>query len=269
MSLFNFNLDEMLSFFAVLMRYSVLLSVLPFFGDKVIPLPVRILLALSISVVLFPVLVAGNYIHVKDARIWGGSAGGLVGTIGLETLFALVLGFSSKIAFDGISFGANLIGTFMGFSSASIYDHHQESQTEVVAQIQTTIAMLLFLILDGHHLILRAALESYKVVGLGGMGFYPSLVQKIVEMTADVIRIGIQIAAPVAVSMFSVNVVFGILSKAMPQINVFMLSFAVSALIGLLVIFMSVGEYQWLVRGIFEKIGDSMWVIMQAIASRR
>ncbi len=269
MSMFNFNIDEMISFIAVLIRLSVLLSVLPFFGDKMIPLPVRALLSLSISTVLFPVLVAGNYIHPKDARIWGGTAGGLIGTMALEVGFALVLGFSAKIAFDGIAFGANLVGNFMGFASASIYDPHQESQTEIVAQLQMTLAMLLFLILDGHHLLLRAALESYKVVGIGGMGFYSSLVQKIVQMTADVIRIGLQIAAPVAISMFAVNVVFGILSKAMPQLNVFMLSFAVSALVGFAVMFLSIEEFQGLARSIFERIGDSMWIVMQAIASRR
>ena len=57
----------------------------------------------------------------------------------------------------------------MGFSTASTYDPHQESQTQVVAQIQMAIAMLLFLALDGHHLMLRASLESYRIVGVGGL----------------------------------------------------------------------------------------------------
>ncbi len=269
MSIFNFNLDEMVSFVAVLIRFSVLMSVLPFFGDKLIPLPVRVLLSLSTTIALFPVLVAGKYIHTQDAQIWGSTSGGLVATMALEVVFALVLGFSAKISFDGISFGANLVGTFMGFASASIYDPHQESQTEVIAQLQTTLAMLLFLILDGHHLLLRAALDSYRVVGLGGMGFYPSLIQKMIQMTGDVIRLGLQIAAPVAVSIFAVNVVFGILSKAMPQLNVFMLSFAVTALVGFVVMFLSVEEFQGLARSVFEKMGDSMWIVMQTIASRR
>lgn len=269
MSIFNFNLNEIMSFFAVLVRFSVLMSVLPFFGDKMIPMPVRILLSLSVSIALFPALVKSNTIHPKDAQIWANTAAGIAGTITLEVLFALVLGFSARIAFEGIAFGANLVGNFMGFASASVYDPHQESQTEIVAQLQTTLAMLLFLILDGHHLLLRAALESYQVVGIGAMGFYSSLMLKLIQMSADVIRLGLQIAAPVAISMFAVNLVFGILSKAMPQLNVFMLSFAVSALVGFVVMFLSIEDFQGVVRAVFEKIGDSMWMVMQAIASRR
>ncbi len=269
MSLFNFNIDEVVSFFVVLVRFSVLLSVLPFFGDKMVPMPIRVLLSLSISIVLFPVLVAGKYIHIRDASVWGSSAGGLIGTIALETFFGLVLGFTARLAFDGISFGANLVGNFMGFSSASMYDPHQESQSEVVAQLQTTLAMLIFLMLDGHHLLLKAAMDSYKIVGIGGMGFYTSVIHRITQMTAEVITLGMQIAAPVAVSMFAVNVVFGILSKALPQLNVFMLSFAVCALIGFLVLYLSLDNFQAVVRGVFEKMGDSMWIVMQSIASRR
>jgi flagellar biosynthetic protein FliR len=211
----------------------------------------------------------GGYIHTQDAKIWAATAGGIAQTVLLEVLFAVVLGYTARIFFDGISFGANLIGNFMGFASASIYDPHQESQTEVVAALQTSIAMLIFLVLDGHHIMLRAALESYRIVGLGQMGFYASLTQKIIQMTADMIRIGIQISAPVAISIFAVNVVFGVLSKAMPQLNVFMLSFAVSAGVGLLVMLLSVDESYGVLRSVFEKIGDSMLAVMQAIASRR
>lgn len=268
MSIFNFNIEEIICFFAVLVRFSVLLSVLPFFGDKMIPLPVRILLSLSISIVMFPILVAGHYVRPKDAQFWGSTAGGLIGTIGLEVLFALVLGFSARLAFDGISFGANLVGNFMGFASASIYDPHQESQTEIVAQLQMTLAMLLFVVLDGHHLILKAALESYKVVGLGGMNFSAALMKKMIHMTSEVIRLGLLIASPVAISIFAVNVVFGILSKAMPQLNVFTLSMAVSALIGFIVLFLSIEEFQGVARGVFEQVNESMWTVMQAIGGR-
>jgi flagellar biosynthetic protein FliR len=267
-SIFNFNLEELLTFCGVLIRYSILFSILPFIGDKMIPAPVKVLLSLSVSVVLFPSLLASGKVNPRDALVWGSTASGIMGTIALEVLFALCLGFSARLVFDGISFGANLVGNFMGFASASIYDPHQETHTEIIAHLQNTIAMLVFLSLDGHHLMLRAALDSYRFVGLGKMTLQNNLGQRLVALTGEVFQFGLQIAAPVAISLFAVNIVFGVLSKAMPQLNVFMLSGAVTALLGFIVMWISVPEFQGEVAVIFGKIGDWMQGVMMALGSR-
>lgn len=268
MSLFNFNIGELLSFCGVLIRFSVLFSILPFIGDRMIPSPVKVLLSLSISVVLFPSLIATGRVQPKEAMIWGSTASGIIGTIALEVLFALFLGFSARLVFDGISFGANLVGNFMGFASASIYDPHQEAHTEIIAHLQNTIAMLVFLSLDGHHLMLRAAMDSYRFVGLGKMSLQSNLGQRMISLTGEVFHFGLQIAAPVAISLFAVNMVFGVLSKALPQLNVFMLSGAVTALLGFIVMWMSVPEFQGEVAVIFGKMGDWMQGVMMALGNR-
>jgi flagellar biosynthetic protein FliR len=271
-SLFNFSQEEMLSFFAVLVRFSVLIAVLPFVGDRVIPTPVKILLSLSITIALFPMLVARGNVNPGDAAIWGATAGGIVGTIALEVLCALILGFTARLAFESIQFGGNLVGTFMGFSTAAQYDPHQESQTQVVAQIQMAIAMLLFLTLDGHHLMLRASLSSYQIVGIGGLagfvhsGMNGAFSQRIIELTGEVIKFGMQLAAPVAVCMFAVNVAFGVLAKAMPALNILVLSFAVTALIGLAVMFLTIPEFQGVVTNIFGLMADWMDSVLLAMA---
>jgi flagellar biosynthetic protein FliR len=250
MGIFNFDDAEMLSFFAVLVRYSVLIAVLPFIGDRFVPTSVKVLLSLSITIALFPALVSGGFVQPKDSLTWGASASGLVGTIALEVLFALILGFTAKMAFEGVNFGGNLIGNFMGFSMATTYDPSMESQTQIVAEIQMALAMLTFLALDGHHLMLQASFQSYELIGVGGLGllkgagFNLAFSQKLIALSGQVILYGIQLAAPVAVSLFAVNVVFGIMSKAMPQLNILILSFSVSALIGLIVMFLSLPEFQ-------------------------
>lgn len=271
-SLFDFSQEEMLSFFAVLVRFSVLFSVLPFVGDKVIPMPVKVLLSLAVTIALFPMLVARGNINPAQAAIWGATAGGIVGTIALEVLCALVLGYTARLSFEAIQFGGNLVGTFMGFSTAAQYDPHQESQTQVVAQIQMAIAMLLFLALDGHHVMLRASLQSYSFVGIGGMaGFVKSGMNgafsaRIIQLTGEVVKFGVQLAAPVAVCMFAVNVVFGVLAKAMPQLNILVLSFAVTALIGLLVMLLSVPEFQGAATNVFSLMGEWMNGILVQMA---
>lgn len=269
MSLFNFNIEEMMTFFVVLVRVSVMFSVLPFIGDRSIPSPVKILLSLIVGIILFPALVASGRIHPAAAKIWGATASGIIGTVAIEVIFALVVGYSARIVFDGIGFGANLIGNFMGFATANTFDPHQDSQTEVIAQIQTTLAMLAFLGLDGHHLMLKSALQSYSIVGIGKAQFTSFLNQRLVQMTKEVFEIGLKMSAPIIIALFAVNIAFGVLSRAMPQLNIFAISTVVSALLGFFVLFLGMPEFQGLIGNIFNTLGDRMDAIMFAMASGR
>ena len=90
---------------------------------------------------------------------------------------------------------------------------------------------------------------------------------RLIEITGQVIRFGIQIAAPVAISIFAVNVVFGIMSKAMPQLNVLVLSLAVTALIGLGVMFLSLPEFQSVASNVLARGVDWLEVMKRALAT--
>ena len=271
---FNFNEAELLTFFAVLVRVSVLFSVMPFIGDRFVPVPVKILLSLAVTLVLVPSLIATGLVRPSDAVSWGSSASGIVSTIGLEVMFALILGYTARIAFEAVNFGGNLAGTFMGFAMASTYDHNQQSQTQVVSEIQMALAMLLFLAIDGHHLMLRSALGSYSFLGLGGSPTTGSLLAptfgsafgaRLIELTGQVLRSGIQLAAPIAIALFGVNVAFGVMAKAMPQLNILVLSITISALIGLVIMFLSLGEFQGVVRDLFERSGENISLMARAL----
>jgi flagellar biosynthetic protein FliR len=256
---FPFDDAEILTFFAVLVRYSVLFSLLPFIGDKVIPAPLKVLFSVAVTIVLFPALVKSGMIIPAEAEGWSMTAGGIARTVGLEALFAAVLGFTARFVFDSISFGANLVGTFMGFAAATQFDPHHETQSQVVAEFYLALAMLVFLALDGHHLMLKAALESYQWVGMGKVNLSNgSFSEQLLSISALVLRYGLQLAAPVGIAIFTVNIAFGVLSKAMPQLNVLVLSFSVTALVGLVVMFMSIADFQGLMGSLFERM--SVWM---------
>ena len=265
MGIFQLNEEEILTFFAVMVRFGTVMAILPVVGDALIPAMVKILLSVAVSAVLFPMLVATGQIHPGEAAAWGASAWGIVSTVGSEALFGLAIGFSARVVFDAINMGGNIAGTFMGFAAASQFDPHQEAQTQVVAQVQIALATLGFLALDGHHLMLRAALGSYDVVGLGRAAFTGGFVQALARLTADVIRLAMQIAAPMALSLFAVNVVYAVIAKAMPQLNVLILSFSVSALIGLFVMLATLGEFQSATSELFAQMGDRMLGLMRAM----
>jgi flagellar biosynthetic protein FliR len=271
MNLFNLNQitqEELMTFFAVMVRFSVLFALLPFIGDRIVPAPVKVLLAVACTIALFPALVAGGSVRPHEANIWGATTGSIAATIACEVIFGLAMGFTARMLFESISFGGNLIGNFMGFAAASTYDPHQESQTQVIAQIHTAVAMLIFLALDGHHLMLRAALDSYRIVGMGKASVGGITSTRLIEFTGQTIRFGIQLAAPVALSIFAVNVAFGVIAKAMPQLNILVLSFAVTSLVGLAVMLMCVPEFQGAAGAVLSRVGDWMEAVSLSLVGR-
>ncbi len=265
MGMFEFSDNEILSFFAVLVRITVLFAVLPLLGDRFVPSTLKVLFGLATSFIVFPSLTAKGFIHTEDAAVWGSSVAGITWMIVQEAGLALILGYTARLIFDAIQFGGNLVGNFMGFSAANTFDPHQESQTQVIAELQAALATLVFLSLDGHYLMLKAALDSFHWVGLGKAALGSSVSHQLTLFTAKVIEFGVLLSAPIAICLFVVNVAFGIMAKAMPQLNVLVLSFAVSALVGLAILLIGLPEFQSVSGSVLGRVDEWLIDIIKAI----
>jgi len=250
--------SELLSFFLVLVRVSTLIVLLPVFGDKVIPVNVKILLSLTFSAVVFPVLKASGYISVSDADVWSTSSGKLILTLGSELLIGIAVGFASQLVFHAIQVAGDFMSQLMGFSMASMYDPHMETQTVVLGQFFGALAILTFLALDGHHLLFRAIVESFHLIPQGGLVINEAFKSSLLGMVANTLLFGIQLSAPMAACMLLVNIVYGVLGKALPQLNILTLSMASSALIGGFVLLVSYPGIQSGMSNIFSGYFDDL-----------
>lgn len=252
------NENEILTFFAVLVRYSVLIALIPILGEKAVPALVKILLALSISVALYPALVTRGWIRPSDAAQWGTTVGGLVRVFGLEVMVGLILGFISRLVFDAVSMAGDIAGTAMGLASANLYDPQQDSQSQLLSRIQGTLALMLFLALDGHHLVLRAVLTSYRWIGLGELHFDGNMAQGWLRYTGQLFRMALQLAAPIAIVLFVVNIFYAVMAKAIPQLNILVLSMSISGMLGLFVLLLSMPGFFDATRDWFSQMGDDL-----------
>ncbi len=264
----SFNFNEIFSFFTVLVRVSVLFVVLPFFGEQTIPIKIKVLLSLAIAMMLYPTLVTSHLLLPNTIGAYAQSAGGIVQVITLEILFALALGFSAKLVFMAIQVGGDVIGNFMGFAAASQFDPNQQSQTQVVTQLLYTLMLLVFLAIDGHHLMLEATLRSYEIVGVGEVKLGGSFAERLLTFSGQMIRLGLQLGAPMAISLFAINVIYGVFAKALPQMNILILSLSVSAFVGLFVLLISLPEFQSTSTNLFSTIGDEMGHTMTSMKGK-
>jgi flagellar biosynthetic protein FliR len=244
--------QELLSFFMVLIRVSTLLFLLPIFGDKVVPGNVKILLSLTVSAVLFPVLRSSGMIQISDADRWSATTGNLILTLCTEMMMGLAVGYASQLVFHSIQIAGDFMAQLMGFSMASMYDPHTESQTVVLGQLISALAMLTFLSLDGHHLLFRAIVETFRLVPQGHFAMSEGFKQSLLHLVGNTVLFGLQLSAPMAACMLLVNIVYGILGKALPQLNILTLSMASSAFIGGFVLLITYPSFQSGMSSIFH-----------------
>lgn len=254
----SWSTAELLSFFMVLMRVSTLIMLLPIFGDKTVPAMVKVLLSLTFSAVLFPILRANGAIQLADAAVWSETTGKLVMTIASEIMIGLAVGFASQLVFHGIQIAGDFMSQLMGFSMASMYDPHMESQTMVMGQFMSALAMLTFLSIDGHHLLFKAMVETFHLIPQGHFVMNEAFKNSMVHLVGSTLLFGLQLSAPMSACMLLVNIVYGILGKALPQLNILALSMAGSAFIGGFVMIVTYPGIQGGLNGIFHSYFDEL-----------
>jgi flagellar biosynthetic protein FliR len=263
----SLDLNVAMTFFAVLVRMSVLMAVFPFFGETMVPTQVKLLLGLVFSVLVFPIVTGNGQVHTADAAVWGATVSSLASTVALEILFGLAMGYTARIIFDCVQIAGELAGNFMGFAAANQFDPFANMQNQVISKLLYAIAVLLFLALDGHHILLRAAAESYRFVQVGRVNLNGAFAENLVQLSSGVLRMGLQLAAPLAVTFFGVNIVFGIMSKAMPQMNILVLSFSISAVVGFAVLALGMPAFQEGLRGTFGDLGETLARTMRLLGA--
>jgi len=268
MPFLNWSTAELLCFFMVLVRIGTLLMLLPIFGDKSVPGTVKILLSLSFATVLFPILRSNGVIDIQAANEWSSTTGKLLVTVATEVMVGLAVGFASQLVFHSIHVAGDFIAQFMGLSMASMYDPHTENQTMVVGQVLGALAMLTFLALDGHHLIFEALVDTFRLIPQGHFVANEAFKTSIVHLTGNTILFGIQLAAPMAACMILVNIVYGIMGKALPQLNILTLSMASSVFIGGFVLLITYPSVQNGMANIFGTYLDDLRNFMVAYGGK-
>jgi flagellar biosynthetic protein FliR len=257
---YGFTETEIVPFFASLTRVVGLFMVLPIFGDQAVPPLVKIFLSFTINVVVFPIAAAQG---LAQASALGGTDVGIIALVIKEGAVGLTLGFVAKMFFDGLTFAFGHIGNQMGFNMASAYDHHTEANMPVISHMIVIFATMLFLALNGHHVFFKALVQSYEVVPIGGLNFTKSLISYVLETSVQVFWIAARLSAPMALMIFLINCAFGIVAKAVPQINVFVVSFTINILAGFVVLSLSLPVFGTSMGQVFQEMAASMEHLMK------
>ncbi|KAA0889753.1 flagellar biosynthetic protein FliR [Oryzomonas rubra] len=222
------SLRDVIIFALVLSRVAGIFAALPLFGGSRLPMNVKALLVFMITLVCFPVLKITPPPMPTDVFTLGFLALS-------EVMVGLTLAFIAQIVFVAVEFSGQIIGMQMGLTISSIIDPAMGTQVQIMSVLQSLFATLLFLALDVHHVFIRAVVDSFSVIPIGGWHLTGGVITFLVQRTSDIFVIGIRLAAPVMVALLLASVALGIMARAFPQMNIFIVSMPLNIGLGFLI----------------------------------
>src|SRR3954452_10158408 len=223
----RFSTDEVATFFLVLGRISPLFIFAPLFSSKSLPARVKSVVAVALTVGLTPVVRHG---HIDMDPMGYGLL--MVKEIIVGLAFAYALG----AMFSALQVAGSLLDTLIGFSFGATIDPVTGNQSTVLAQMYSLFGVMVFIAIDGTSWVVKGIGRTYDSVPLLQMPAVGSMVHGAELVFSGVMVAGVMIAAPVLIAMTIVDSAFGVVSKVVPQMNIFAVGFPAKMLVGLTLI---------------------------------
>ena len=226
MEILTFSPEQFKSFVLILIRISIVLFMFPILGSGIWPNLLKAGAALMISIVLFPVV-------QPDPALFPETTLGGAGLIVSEFVLGLIIGLAVRLFLSAVQLAGQLVGFQMGFAIANVLDPDSGNQGPILAQMGYWVASLVFILLDGHHILLSTLADSFAVVKVGSLGFSDGLFHKMLEISGDMFTIAVKLGAPAIAALLMTSAAFGILAKVVPQMNILIAAFPVKIVVGL------------------------------------
>jgi flagellar biosynthetic protein FliR len=214
-------------FILIILRVSAMIITIPILGDRIVPFRIKAGLSLLITLLIFPFVQTAAWRLSADVF-------SLVFRMAGEIMIGVMIGFIGRLIFDGIQLAGQLIGFQMGFSIVNVIDPVNNEQVSIIAQFQYLIAMLVFLIMNGHHIFLYAIAESFRIIPPLGFHFSGELMQLVVVFVKNMLDVAIKTGAPIIAVLLFTSVGMGLIARTVPQINIFIVGFPLQIAIGLI-----------------------------------
>lgn len=229
----GFSVQDLEYFLMIFVRMSMFVYAAPFFGMSNVPYRTKIIFAFFSSLILYQVLPSENLDY--------SSMIGFTTIIVKEAVVGILIGFSANICNHIIGFSGKIIDMQIGLSMVSLFDPVSREQAGITGTFYSYLVLMLLIITDMHHYILRALVDSYQLIPVNGMVWNSqSIYNSMLEFMSDFVVIGFRICLPVFAVMIIIDVVLGVLAKVSPQMNMFVIGMQIKILVGLGVMFVTI-----------------------------
>lgn len=224
---------EIQKFMLVFFRVAAVIFMVPIFSSRMVSVIFKGGLSLMIAYLLFDI-VPMNFTAQQDPFI-------LFILCVKEIFVGATIGFVVRLIFNSASMSAEIISLQSGLSFARFMDPATQAQVSVIEQIKNLIAVLVFFVIDAHHMLIQGIAYSLNALPIGSASLNASLAGYLIKATASLFAAAFRIGAPIIVTLFLVELSFGIMSRMIPQANVFVDALPAKILITVLMLGLSLG----------------------------
>lgn len=259
MDIFEFVRNHAAIFLLTLTRVSGIFLASPFFGSMNIPRYFRVGLSFFMTLVLFPVLEELPLGSIPQTVIGYGIS------VLLELFVGWLIGFVAYVTLAAIHMAGKIMDMQVGFSMINVMDPTSGQQIPLIGSFLYNLSIIVFLVTNGHHVIISALVESFTTVPILGAQVNVSLAEMMVQFTNSIFLTGVRIALPVTFAILLTNVSLGILARTMPQLNIFVVGIPLQIAIGVFVLGIVLPFYIMFLDVLFNEVYGNIAVVFKAI----
>ncbi len=253
------NLSGLIYFLLIFSRTIGITILNPIFSRKEIPYIIKI------GVSLYLALIVTNSVTVN---IEISNIAVLTFIMIKEFVIGLIIGFVSYLFFNALYIAGEFIDMSMGFGIVNVLDIQNNIQVPIMGNFIYILSMLIFLSVNGHYYFLSAVLDSYKYVPIGVLEINENFLQFSINIFTQIFVIGFKISAPIVITLLLTDVALGILSRTVPQMNVFMVGMPLKVFIGVITMIIVLPMYIFSLDALFNKSFDSIYNIIRIIGGK-
>ena len=255
---YSFSLANFEIFLLILVRISCFVYIAPFFGMSNTPARVKIGLSVFVSLMIYGLV---DKTGIDYTGILGYSI-----IVLREGITGLLIGLAANICNSIILFAGNIIDMDIGLAMASEFDPTMHMQVTITGNLYNYLILLLLVVSDMHHYILRAVVDSYQVIPVNGQNFdWEHIAASFTTYMGDMFVIAFRILLPVFGCIMILNCILGIMAKVAPQMNMFAVGMQMKVMVGFLALFVTIILLPSVADFIFREMKTMMVSFMEGM----
>jgi len=244
----------------IFIRIGAMLSFVPFYNSSSIPVLIRFGFALILTYLIF-FNVAPYPFQENESLIL------LLVFVFKEVFVGIIMGFTLNIVFQGISFAGLLVGRDMGLAMSSMFDPISGDSNSIVATLLSMAAVIVFILIDGHHFVVQSLSYSFEVIPIGNFEVTESALDLIIKYTGSIFILAVKIASPVIVAFFLIHLASGIIARVSPSFQVFFVLIPLKIGLGLFLLVLVMPLYIYLFRDLIYEYENKLFELVKVLSN--
>ncbi len=246
-------------FLLVFTRMTGLFILSPVFGRRNVPPYLKIGFCFLVSIIIVDIVPGAD-------NILGENLLGFSINIGGELLVGLIIGYITTLTFYTLFTAGQIIDAQIGFGIVNVVDPQNDIQVPMVGNFLFILALLLFFIANGHHMLINFLYESYTLLPVGQINIEYNMVFTILKIFIGTFMIAVKLAVPILAALLLTETALGILARTVPHLNIFVVGMPLRIIIGVLTLYFIMPLFVALMEYIFDDMYSNITVVLRGLA---